>query len=111
MIDYRAAKAGGFTALFEELLPSVTGSREIFENAPQATSDSGGTVGATLTVRGGTLTIAWKGGGQAGAVAGASGNDYGVGTYDVTGSADELKKARAIGGAGVTGWITYWGLV
>jgi hypothetical protein len=104
MFDNRAPQ-GGYQALLEEALVSNSSAASVFANAPVATASRGGTVGITLTIYSGTLTLTWLG---ATPVAGSVGNDLGVGTHDITISAELAKKVKAIGGA--SGYVTYWGV-
>jgi hypothetical protein len=100
-MDYTAARAGGYSAILDEALPSVAASAAIFNNAPATTRK------VLLTVRGGTLSVRLSGT----AATAANGHDYPSGTYEFTVNSDEAKRVRAIQSSGsVTGYITYLGM-
>lgn len=103
MIDRQIILSGGFKCLLGEALPSISSAASIFANAPA------GTVLARITIRTAGMTATFDG--TTTPTAGANGQDFDTGSYDIYQNQVELKKISAIQNGGTcTGWITYFGV-
>jgi len=100
--DVRPANLGGLKALSEEVLPSFAAAGPLFSNVPA------GAIGATFTIRSSPVTLTFAG---TVPVAGVTGTDYDLNTYDFYMGVAALKAIQCIQNGGTaTGFVTYWGL-